>query len=319
METPERDELEMLIKGKPPDEAADIIIHLMNRQDVKILTLCHENFPDDVVSDALCQRIAEKTLKDILDIMKSTPVATTHMFVGCVLVLIKDIRIVKKYIWKDKKFLRAIESFLKFAKLSFHFVMLRDIAIHVIQALLLGGTPPSYFVSISNSEVLDLYADILQNKEVVMTHQSYEEISLSLIILCQNSKECLHKLHKLNLSDVLLKFSKWSKLDPNVKEKAEVASSCIKHMVNLDDMPDHKKLVLNKFTRHISIANECSKHLEKITCSNPACGTERSQNGDKEHDFKKCGRCRLVLYCSKKCQIAHWKASHSKICVAPSK
>ena len=49
METSERDEMEMLIKGKPPDVAADIIIQLMNRQDVKILSLCHENFPDDIV------------------------------------------------------------------------------------------------------------------------------------------------------------------------------------------------------------------------------------------------------------------------------
>jgi len=35
---------------------------------------------------------------------------------------------------------------------------------------------------------------------------------------------------------------------------------------------------------------------------------------EEENEFKKCSRCNLVLYCSKKCQRIHWKQTHKFEC-----
>lgn len=312
-------DLHILLRGKSPDKATDIILSLMKKQDVRVLSLCHNSFPDDVLSDEHCQRIAESGLKDIHDNLKSMPVSTSHMFSGAVLVGIKDLRLVKKYLWKDHSFVHTMETFLKFAKMNAGFVILRDIAIHIIQALLLGGTPNSFIVLICESEVLDLYASILENHEVVATEQAYEEISLTFLLLCQYSEDCVQKFNKLNLSTILLKFSQWSKLSPHVKEKAKVASSCIQHMIRLEKIPDHKKKIMKKFSDHINTANKNSKLVETVCCSNLVCSKEQQKSFeiDSTH-FKKCGRCRISVYCSKECQVAHWKAGHSKNCAPPS-
>merc|ERR1719473_645505 len=46
----------------------------------------------------------------------------------------------------------------------------------------------------------------------------------------------------------------------------------------------------------------------KMKCEN--CDKPESEN----REFKKCARCRKVLYCSKKCQKKHWKQKHKSVC-----
>lgn len=45
------------------------------------------------------------------------------------------------------------------------------------------------------------------------------------------------------------------------------------------------------------------------------CGQLESQPGD----FKRCGGCKSVYYCGRKCQAQDWKAGHKQICQAPGK
>ena len=305
-----------LLQDKSPEEAAKTVLLLMQQKNPKILNLCNEEIVDDTLSDIICQSIAERGLKDILDQIKSQPINTDHLFAGAVLVAIKDLLLVKKYLWKDKFLVQALESFLKFAKLDSAFVLLRDIVAHIIQATLLGGTPTLFFDIICKSELIELYTDILRNKEKVKSLYSYEEILLTLLLLCQNNKQCIEKCHRLLVPQVLLEFSRWTELDENIKDKAEVASECIQHMVSLETLPDHRKLLLNKFSDHMHSQNKTCKRSEGVVCSYPTCG--KVQPEDYSSRFKKCGRCMVTLYCSKGCQVAHWKSGHSKVCVSPT-
>ncbi|KAI5899839.1 uncharacterized protein SCHCODRAFT_02606279 [Schizophyllum commune H4-8] len=36
--------------------------------------------------------------------------------------------------------------------------------------------------------------------------------------------------------------------------------------------------------------------------------------GKKTEDAKRCGRCQIIMYCSRDCQKTHWKASHKQNC-----
>ena len=46
---------------------------------------------------------------------------------------------------------------------------------------------------------------------------------------------------------------------------------------------------------------------------------QRCANCDKVEpglgEFKRCIQCKLVVYCGRDCQKAHWKAGHKKVCV----
>jgi len=304
-----------LLQDKSPDEAAKTVLLLMQQKNPIILNLCNEELIDDTLSDIVCQNIAEQGLKDILDKVKSQPINAEHLFAGAVLVAIKDLLLVKKYLWKDKFIIQALESFLKFAKLDHAFILLRDIVAHIIQATLLGGTPTLFFDMICKSELIELYTEILRNKEKVKSLYSYEEILLSLLLLCQNNKHCMEKCHHLLVSQVLLEFSQWTELDGDIKDKAEVASECIQHMVISETLPDHRKLLLNKFSDHMHSQNKTCKRSEAIVCSNTTCGKFQPDHSSR---FKKCGRCMVTLYCSKECQVIHWKSGHSKACVSPT-
>jgi hypothetical protein len=46
------------------------------------------------------------------------------------------------------------------------------------------------------------------------------------------------------------------------------------------------------------------------TCALPACGAREVS----VHQFKRCGGCKAVVYCSAKCATAHWKAGHKREC-----
>jgi uncharacterized protein (DUF39 family) len=47
-----------------------------------------------------------------------------------------------------------------------------------------------------------------------------------------------------------------------------------------------------------------------VKCFNPSCDQFEKRKGK----YLTCGQCRKVIYCSKDCQRAHWKAGHKQEC-----
>eukprot|EP00051_Salpingoeca_urceolata_P017420 m.237091 g.237091 ORF g.237091 m.237091 type:complete len:241 (+) comp18949_c0_seq12:32-754(+) len=52
---------------------------------------------------------------------------------------------------------------------------------------------------------------------------------------------------------------------------------------------------------------------EKFVCATPSCGKEGERS-----DFKRCGKCQLVVYCTRECQTKHWKGGHKTECRTPA-
>src|SRR5271170_3017625 len=48
--------------------------------------------------------------------------------------------------------------------------------------------------------------------------------------------------------------------------------------------------------------------------NNRQCRADGCQN----EGTMKCGRCNSAKYCSRECQIAHWKSKHKQICQHPT-
>ncbi|KAI8381339.1 uncharacterized protein BYT42DRAFT_593220 [Radiomyces spectabilis] len=52
------------------------------------------------------------------------------------------------------------------------------------------------------------------------------------------------------------------------------------------------------------------ENIKHAICANPACDKKEQNAGD----FKRCGQCQRVSYCSRECQKDHWKAGHKVVC-----
>ena len=63
----------------------------------------------------------------------------------------------------------------------------------------------------------------------------------------------------------------------------------------------------------VELQKKDSSKLELHTC--PACGKKEAEPGE----FKRCGGCKNVYYCGRKCQVQDWKAGHKKKCGTSSK
>ena len=50
-----------------------------------------------------------------------------------------------------------------------------------------------------------------------------------------------------------------------------------------------------------------------LGCSNPGCLNLGGESEVREA-HKACAACKVVYYCSRRCQVDHWKAGHGKIC-----
>lgn len=44
-------------------------------------------------------------------------------------------------------------------------------------------------------------------------------------------------------------------------------------------------------------------------CGNPDCS-----NNYNDDDLKQCGKCKCIKYCSRSCQVYHWKSDHKNVC-----
>ncbi len=79
----------------------------------------------------------------------------------------------------------------------------------------------------------------------------------------------------------------------------------------------HVRAQSKALARKDDVCGQCKKTREKVAeyiATNDALRLD--QQTELVMNFKKCGRCRKISYCSKECQTAHWK-THKPNC-APS-
>ena len=61
--------------------------------------------------------------------------------------------------------------------------------------------------------------------------------------------------------------------------------------------------------------NMTLKEHKRQMCACPECphkGALAAAGG--RLDMKKCAKCKQVFYCSRECQVAHWKSGHRREC-----
>lgn len=95
--------------------------------------------------------------------------------------------------------------------------------------------------------------------------------------------------------------------------RAKMAARAALEDQNLENFEKLSQEDKEKLIRQLAkeAAPERIRHRQ---CANPFC----TKMEEKQGDFKRCGQCQRVSYCSRECQKAHWKAGHKAVCTSPS-
>ncbi|PFX19823.1 F-box protein [Stylophora pistillata] len=72
-------------------------------------------------------------------------------------------------------------------------------------------------------------------------------------------------------------------------------------------------LIMSLCQGFVELQKKDGVKVELYTC--PACGNKETKPGE----FKRCGGCKTVYYCGRKCQAQHWKAGHKQQCDTSAK
>ncbi|CAO3597041.1 unnamed protein product [Absidia cylindrospora] len=82
------------------------------------------------------------------------------------------------------------------------------------------------------------------------------------------------------------------------------------NMENFEKLSDEDKA---KLVRQLA-KDAAPERMKRRQCANPLCEVTEQNEGE----FKRCGQCERVAYCSRECQRNHWKSGHKIVCGSKS-
>lgn len=131
------------------------------------------------------------------------------------------------------------------------------------------------------------------------------------------NKEQLCELHK-NFAAYSRDWGKKSEVSNLTKKAIMLDEYLPKWDLSFDFKQDHssRKAMLQGLRVHYDELLRLEKIYAKRSPQNfvkRACGNHGCHNCS----HKQCTRCKQVSYCSRNCQIAHWRSEHKYICEKP--
>ena len=94
----------------------------------------------------------------------------------------------------------------------------------------------------------------------------------------------------------------------NVKRIDKVSDEALLAMIELPHKFQNELRAKNPHLFGVSVEEMKNNKMILQHCAN--CNQQEPALGD----YKKCNQCKAVVYCGRKCQLAHWKAGHKKVC-----
>ena len=169
---------------------------------------------------------------------------------------------------------------------------------------MLGEVEDSYYEHVADCGFISWLHELLDQSCLSSNDVSIELILLILNLILEGTDKCKKQLNNFNFSLLLNK-------------KIQNRESCNDSLLKIANMTYQKLLLLTSDqytfveTFRKGFKNEFQKSTDELqqnrcffsNCTNKSVST-----------FKRCSQCKMVTYCSKECQISHWKVEHSKVC-----
>ena len=261
----------------------------------------------------LKQKVIEVGLPTLLSLLKTMRVNTQMYIVHLVFKLTMSMIVTRKYCFRDPNFFTIIARLLTVIDPCKNRDpnQLRIDSSHILYVSLMG-CGREYFVQVSRTKAFEYLIDQLQlvpqnDKDA----QSAEDAFGCLMLFTDEWDLFVKKFQKTPMNKLIDKWRRYA------LEYADFLPNFIWSLEML------KKRLLCVYEAHR--LGKTSFRLDKtfnperlqehclIGCSNPACYKINFTNFG-ENRYKKCSRCQLAYYCTKECQLTHWK-KHKKYCV----
>ena len=241
------------------------------------------------------QKVAEYCLRDILEVLneKSESLLTYQCFMWNIVNILTSSALVRKILWRDASILKTYLYFLE-KSIENSNPSLQKLLTNFL-SLLLVGAPTHFLEEFGELEIISLLLKVFQTGKYV--ESTFKAIVGSFGLLSDGTDNCKKQLIDLKVADAVREMgSKHAITDVNFSNLA---------ILTYDDL---KRVRLNISNgRQKFLRSQCE---EILFCSNPSCVEEQD-----DVKFKKCSKCKLAFYCSKACQVEHWKASHHNFCL----
>jgi len=171
--------------------------------------------------------------------------------------------------------------------------------------VMLGVADDLYYDHFAECGALSFVHNMLAQTSLSSTDSQIESLILLLNLVLEGTSACKNQLINLDFEKLLAK---------KIKERQQ----CNENLLKVSQVTHQKLLLLTsehqtfiETFRHgfQEVAKKQKIYQEVKTCSFGTC--EVAYNSQ----FKRCSRCKTTTYCSKECQVKHWKNGHSKTCV----
>ena len=191
---------------------------------------------------------------------------------------------------------------------------LKSISLNFILVMLADATD-QYYEYIASTEVIPFFYKLLETSVLNPEDSLVELLVLGLNLLLEGSSHCKRQLIDLDFKSLMC-------------TKIEQRENCNDEMLKIANQTYQKFLLLgSEGQSFVETFRHCfNEEIRKnnlylpVICYNTGCKGPNELSADySPTTFKRCARCKAATYCSKQCQVAHWKESHSKICTPSTK
>jgi MYND finger. len=248
-------------------------------------------------SSITLQKLTEYCYTDIIACLSQDNVDSSMEFLmWSLLSAIGSLTVTRKRLWKEQRVLPALYASMKNANVIKN-KKVQKVTTSFLSTVLIGANL-SYYDSVAELGFIKLLGDIISGD--VFNEETFKSVICCFSLLCDGSLKCKQQLVDQKIADAMLKMGETHPLiDEDLMNLAALTYD------DLSALKMSHSIGRNKFLK--------SQVSNQVVCSNSKC--LKPQGGVK---FKKCSRCKVTLYCSKECQVAHWKlGGHHKQCQEP--
>lgn len=277
--------------------ASTTLKYIKERNKIELIGIVRDVNDYNKNSSVMLQKLTEYCFKEIVKCLnqeENDP--SMEYLMWSLLTAVSSIQVARKLMWKESTILPVLYLSLKLANESKN-RKLQKVTTSLLSTLLIGAGL-SYFDVIAELGFIKLLNDIISGNE--FHEDMFKSVICCLSLLCDGSLACKKQLNDLKVADSMLKMGEIHPLhDEDLLNLAAMTYD------DLSALKMSHSIGRNKFLK--------SQVSDRVVCSNSKCLKPQS-----DVKFKKCSRCKVTLYCSKECQVVHWKqGGHHKQCQQP--
>ena len=279
--------------------AANVLLYIKEKNKKELITVVQDINSYNKNSSVVLQKITEYCFQDIIKCLSREDIdPVMDYLMWSLLSALSSLQVARKLLRKEATILPALHTSLE-SGIKKKNKKIQKVLSSLLSTVLIGA----------NQVYLDMFAElgfIKLLKDIITGPEFYEDIFKSVIccfsLLCDGSLLCKEQLNECKIAEAMLQMGQTHPLlDEDMLNLAAMTYD------DLKALKMNYSIGRNKFLKsHVN---------DQVVCSNPKC---LKPQGDVK--FKKCARCKVTVYCSKGCQVVHWKQEgHHNQCREPAK